>query len=307
MTDDYVKTVQLLLRAAPAVFETQAFAMKGGTALNLFVQDMPRLSMNIDVVFRNHALNRADALAAIGQELLQTKGRLEKLRLEADIRKSADGSEAKLFIRDQESTVKVEVNFVFRGTLLPPRSTSLTQAAQDKFAANITVPVLQTPELYGGKLVAAMDRQHPRDLFDVKLMYEKFGLTQDFVGCFVAYLAGHNRPVHEVLFPPEKDIAQAYAGEFQGMTATQVGLEELLQVRQRLIGELPRVLTDKHRQFLLSLVKLEPDWDLLEHAHVEKLPAVRWKLENLTKLRKASPARFQQQFELLVERFNALG
>jgi hypothetical protein len=166
--------------------------------------------------------------------------------------------------------------------------------------------VLQTAELYGSKLVAALDRQHPRDLFDVKLMYEKFGLTEDFVGCFVAYLAGHNRPIHEVLFPREKDIAQAYAGEFQGMTVTQVELQELLQVRQRLIQELPRALSDKHRQFLQSLVKLEPDWGLLKHVHLEKLPAVRWRLENLTKLRKSNPARFQQQYDLLAERFNAL-
>lgn len=126
MTDDYVKTVQLLLNAAPSVFESQAFAMKGGTALNLFVQDMPRLSVDIDVVFRDHTLNRVDALAAIGKELQEAKARLEKLELEADIKKSADGSEAKMFIRDQESTVKVEVNFVFRGTLLQPQPTSLT-------------------------------------------------------------------------------------------------------------------------------------------------------------------------------------
>lgn len=259
MTDDYVKTVQLLLNAAPAVFESQAFAMKGGTALNLFVQDMPRLSVDIDVVFRDH-----------------------------------------------ESTAKVEVNFVFRGTLLQPQPTSLTQAAQNKFAANITVPVLQTSELYGSKLVAAMDWQHPRDLFDVKLMYEKFGLTPDFVECFVAYLAGHNRPIHEVLFPTEKDIEQAYAGEFQGMTVTQVTLQELLEVREKLIQELPRALTQKHRNFLLSLVRLEPDWTLLEHGHVEQLPAVRWRMENLTRLRKSNAARFEQQFALLNERFNAL-
>lgn len=134
--------------------------------------------------------------------------------------------------------------------------------------------MLQTPELYGSKLVAAMDRQHPRDLFDVKLMYEKFGLTPDFVECFVAYLAGHNRPIHEVLFSTEKDIEQAYAGEFQGMTVTEVTLEELLAVREKLIQELPRSLTQKHRNFLLSLVRLEPDWTLLEQDHVEQLPAV---------------------------------
>jgi len=45
MNPSYVSTVQLLLNIAPAIFETPLFAMKGGTALNLFVQDLPRLSV----------------------------------------------------------------------------------------------------------------------------------------------------------------------------------------------------------------------------------------------------------------------
>ncbi len=69
MNDAYVRTVQLLLDIAPAVFETPVFAMKGGTALNLFVQDMPRLSVDIDVVFVPYDLPREGALQTIGAEL----------------------------------------------------------------------------------------------------------------------------------------------------------------------------------------------------------------------------------------------
>lgn len=62
-----------------------------------------------------------------------------------------------------------------------------------------------------------MDRQHPRDWFDVLGLFEHGGLTSGIVECFVCYLAGHNRPVHEVLFANKIDIATAYANEFAGM------------------------------------------------------------------------------------------
>jgi hypothetical protein len=51
MQKAYIDTVRLLLDAAPAVFEGGVFAMKGGTAINLFVHDMPRLSVDIDLVY----------------------------------------------------------------------------------------------------------------------------------------------------------------------------------------------------------------------------------------------------------------
>ncbi len=158
MNADYVRTVQLLLAVAPAVFDTPAFAMKGGTALNLFVQDMPRLSVDIDVVFVPHGLPRQEALNAISAELAAAQARIEALGLSAALRRSKDGAEAKLFVSDGVAELKVEVNFVFRGTVLQPERRALTPAAQQMFSANVEVPVLATPELYAGKLVAALDR-----------------------------------------------------------------------------------------------------------------------------------------------------
>lgn len=196
---------------------------------------------------------------------------------------------------------KVEVNFVFRGAVLPPAPLQLTAVAQDMLSANIKVPVLATPELYGSKLVVALDRQHPRDLFDVQLMFARFGLPAEFLDCFVVYLAGHDRPVHEVLFPNEQDIDVIFETEFSGMTNTPVTLDELKATRRRLMAELPKALSDWQRGFLLSLVQAEPDWSLLPFAHVQHLPAVRWKLMNLAKLRK-NVAKFKQQPDALLER-----
>lgn len=304
MNETYFRTVQLLIEAAPAVFESGAFAMKGGTALNLFVQDMPRLSVDIDLVFTNRELLRKEALEAISAELQTVKTRLEQRGLQVRVGPSG-GEDAKLDVRNESAQVKVEVNIVARGTVLPPQQMGLTAAARDKFSADISVPVLALAELYAGKLAAALDRQHPRDCFDVKLMYERFGLDPRFVECFVPYLIGHPRPLHEVLFPNIKDIRQVYEGEFLGMTVADIPLEELVQARARLMHELPRALTDRHRAFLLSFVALEPDWTLLQHPDVQHLPAVRWKLENLTKLRKARPERFAEQASILKERLEA--
>ena len=175
MNQAYTSTVQLLLAIAPAIFETPLFALKGGTALNLFVQDLPRLSVDIDVVFLPHDIDRDDALQAIKDELAAAKTRIQSLGFAAEVRQNKAGDEAKMFVSDNTSEVKVEVNYVSRGTVLTPIRSSLTAAAQALFAANIELPMLAIPELYGSKLVAAMDRQHPRDLFDVQQMFANSG------------------------------------------------------------------------------------------------------------------------------------
>ena len=126
------------------------------------------------------------------------------------------------------------------------------------------MPVLAAPELYGSKLVAAMDRQHPRDLFDVHGLFERDGLTSDVVECFVCYLAGHNRPVHEVLFSRDVDMSSAFENEFAGMARNPVTLAELQRVRRKLKSELPDALTPDQRRFLLGLVSGDPDWTLMK-------------------------------------------
>lgn len=301
MNAEYARTVQLLLAVAPAIFSSPVFAMKGGTAINLFVQDMPRLSVDIDVVFVPPESPRDEALLAIRNELTAAQGRIKALGFEASLRRSAEGTEAKLFVSGAGVEVKVEVNFVFRGTVLPPELKALTPAAQQLFAANIEVPVLATPELYAGKLVAALDRQHPRDLFDVQLMLAGSGWSEPLLDCFVVYLAAHNRPTHEVLFPREKALDAVFENEFVGMTSGPVSVGQLLATRQRMMRELPRVLHPRHRQFLLSIVRAEPQWDLLPYAHIVQLPALQWKLQNLKKL-KRNVDKFEQQHDELAAR-----
>ncbi|CAM2155726.1 Nucleotidyl transferase AbiEii/AbiGii toxin family protein [Pararobbsia alpina] len=300
MNDIYLRTVRLLLSIAPDVFENPLFVMKGGTAINLFVQDMPRLSVDIDVVYRIHQSTREESLANIASELGRVTLAIEKqgfqvARSHIAPSRRDKGSEVKLVVFHDDVSVKVEVNYVFRGTLLEPVSRMLVPAARELFSMEVAVPTLADAELYGSKLVAAMDRQHPRDFYDAKYMYDAFGLPSDFIDAFVGYLVGHDRPVHEVLFAKPKSLTALHESEFVGMTIDDVPATTLEEVQRRLLTELPQSLQDHHRRFLLSFVRLAPEWDLMPYPHLKDMPAIRWKLQNLEKLRKSNAAKFAMQ------------
>jgi hypothetical protein len=138
-----------------------------------------------------------------------------------------------LLVETEDQQVKIEVNTVFRGTVLPVERRALSPHTADAFSVELELPTLAPAELYGSKSVAALDRQHPRDLFDIWMMFESGGLSDDAVECFVIYLAGHNRPTHEVLFGNDKDIASDYRNQFVGMTRDAIELDTLLTARAR--------------------------------------------------------------------------
>lgn len=306
MNETYLATARLLTEVAPLVFESGVFALKGGTAINLFLRDMPRLSVDLDLVFTNHRLPRVDALKVINDALRASRGRLTKRRLKVQALSAADMGETRLLIQRDALSVKVEVNTVIRGTVYPTQTTGLSATASNTLMADLELPLLSSDEIYGGKLVAALDRQHPRDLFDVMELFAHGGITPGIRRAFIVYLASHNRTIHEVLFPTLKDIRLAFEGSFAGMTAEPIALEVLLQTRDRLFAELPPALDAHERHFLRTLVRAEPDWSLLNIPHLAELPAVRWRVQNLQELARRSPARFRALADTLDARFDAL-
>lgn len=299
MNQTYLDTARLLIQVAPLVFADNVFALKGGTAINLFVRDMPRLSVDLDLVFVDHRLEREDALVRLNEAIRNAVERLKKRGFQTYAPTAADAGETKLFVRRDKLEVKVEANFVMRGTLHPHRRASLTARAQDALQADLELPVVSLADLYGGKLVAAMDRQQPRDLFDVMQLFLHEGITPGIRRSFVAYLACHNRPIHEVLFPTLRDISGDYDNTFRGMTAEPVELKTLLAARERIVSELQAGLDADERKFLLSLAHNEPDWALLGIKHLEQLPGIRWKLANLERLATANPKKLKAQAEIL--------
>lgn len=278
----YHKQVQLLLRVLPVVAEESCFALKGGTAINLFVRDFPRLSVDIDLVYlplddRNTALaNARDALNRIAQKLtakgmkaIHTSNAPDVLRLQ---------------IRQQHIAVKLELSPVMRGTVFSPEDLSVTEKVEAEFGY-AEILITSFADLYAGKICAALDRQHPRDLFDIKLLLENEGIDDNLRKTFLVYLISSGRPIHELLKPRLKsNIRDKYQSEFENMATIPVTIEELEATFQELVKTIHGGLTDAEKRFLISFKKTEPDWPLLDLDGIAKLPAVRWKLLNLQKM-----------------------
>jgi len=200
------------------------------------------------------------------------------------------------------ATVKVEPNTTIRGTVFPIVNKKLCEEAEKKFELSTAVNTLSLEDLYGGKICAALDRQHPRDLFDVKLLMENEGITVGIVKAFVFYLISHDRPIVEVLNPGLQDISQLFENEFAGMTSEDVKLDDLISVRGNLISKIKSSLTDEQKKFILSFKNKKPEWKLSGIDGIENYPSVKWKLMNLEKMNeKKHVAAYEKLKEYLVE------
>ena len=306
MNNNYLKTARLLTQVAPFVFADETFALKGGTAINLFVRDMPRLSVDLDLVFPDHTLSRDAALDQIKVALSKTADALGRRGFQTHLAGVPAAGETKLFVKREDAEVKVEVNYVMRGTVRPVAMAGLSPKAQEVLQAELEIPVVSVDDVYGGKLVAAMDRQHPRDLFDVMQLLANEGITAGIRRAFVVYLASHNRPIHEVLFPPLRDLTTEFDANFQGMTTEPVELGALLAARDQMIATLHKELDADERAFLVTLANGAPEWDSMGIAHLSAMPAIQWKLKNLASLKEKNPAKFDEQSRVLAERFSDL-
>jgi Nucleotidyl transferase AbiEii toxin, Type IV TA system len=172
---------------------------------------------------------------------------------------------------------------VLRGCVYEPVVRSVSAGVEEEFGF-AEMPVVSFADLYAGKIVAALDRQHPRDLFDVRDLLVHEGIDDNLRKAFIVYLLSHDRPMAEILAPARRDITTEYKRGFEGMAHTPVMLDELLQAREDLISEIVGKMPEKHRRFLISIKRGEPDWTLIDLPGAKDLPAVRWKLENLAKL-----------------------
>ena len=280
----YYKQVHLLMQVLPFVAKQECFALKGGTAINLFIREFPRLSVDIDLVYlpmkgRDEALQEiCEALDAISADL---KAAFKDAELTEAYKSKRDS--LRLIVARNGVQIKVELSPVLRGTVYEPQLMEVCAAVEDEFGY-VEMPVVALADLYAGKICAALDRQHPRDLFDIKWLLENEGLTDEIRKAFLVYLWSHNRPIAELLRPQYKDISAIYAGEFANMAETDVSLEELVAVRERLVDLIHQGLTENEKGFLLSFKSREPDWALLDLEGVSELPAIKWKQINLAKM-----------------------
>lgn len=291
MDKSYLRQAELVVRCIPAIAAEGCFALKGGTAINLFELDLPRLSADIDLAFLP-VTERGTAIAEIDAALSRIAGRLQARGVSARLR-GTDGSR-KIACSANGVEIKIEPNYILRGTVRPVRRIELSPKMAGLVGLSAEMAVLSREELYGGKFCAALDRQHPRDLFDVAQFFKRGGSVQDVKDGFLALAMGHNRPLHELLAPHPLDQTTTFAVQFAGMSDVPFSLAEHQTVFMRLVGEIAEALTPQDRRRLVAFTALEADADIFGIPGLEKLPAIQWKRRNLETLRDRNPRKFAE-------------
>jgi len=294
----YKQQIELLLSVIPEIAKEDCFALHGGTAINLFVRDMPRLSVDIDLTYVPIE-DRQTSLQNISTALESIKARVKTVIPDVQIEHRVDTS--KLLISSKGVDIKLEVNQIGRGTIEKPVEMALCKKAQSEFDVFCVTPVVPLGQLYGGKICAALDRQHPRDLFDIKYLLSSEGFTDKIKAGFLLCLVSHDRPINEVISPNFLDQRQTMNNYFEGMSDELFTYDEFETTREQLVRAIHEGLTSQDKTFLLSVKNAKPDWSIYDF---QRFPAVQWKLQNLKKLKDDNPDKHREQFDRLREKLN---
>jgi predicted nucleotidyltransferase component of viral defense system len=277
----------------PEVAKEKCFALHGGTAINLFVRNMPRLSVDIDLTYLPIE-DRATSLSHIEEALERIKANIEKVV--PNVHVNHQRNTGKLQVSASKVDIKLEVNLVNRGAWTEPKEMVLCDKAQNDFEAFCIMPVVSVGQLFGGKIIAALDRQHPRDLFDITYLLEAEGFTQEVKKGFLLYLLCSDRPINEIITPNFQDQRSAMNNQFAGMTDELFSYQEYEYIRERLLQIIHKSMTQADKTFLLSVKNVTPDWSIYDF---RDFPAINWKLQNLEKLKANNPDKHRELYETL--------
>ena len=284
MQAPYSNQVDLLLSVLGEVVKSPDIALKGGTALNLFLLDMPRLSVDIDLCFLP-ILPRQESLERISTVMMEIANTLSSnFSLQTNLKKTHDQIPKQLIVSEKGVTIKIEINLILRGSVFGIEKKDLCLSAQKRYGKFLSVNCLSFEDLYAGKFCAALDRQHPRDLFDIYLFFKNFSFSEKLKQAFIAYLISTNRPVHEVICPNLLNQEEIYHKEFLGMTHELISYKELETARLYLIRTILQSLSKEDKRFLVSIEEGSPDWNLYEASHVKNFPGIQWKIFNVQKM-----------------------
>lgn len=284
MKAHYSEQVNLLLSILSEVLHSPDVALKGGTALNLFTLDMPRLSVDIDLCFLP-VLPRNESMERISSTMMEISQRLSRSpTLRTSLKFTQDRILKQIIVSSLTVSVKVEINLVLRGAVFEVQKKDLCTSAQERYGKFLSVSCLSFEDLYAGKFCAALDRQHPRDLFDVYLFFENFVFSDKLKQAFISYVISSNRPVHEIIKPNLLKQEDLYQKEFLGMTDQKVSYKQLEAARRHLISTILANLSDEDKNFLISVEEGNPRWEFCEPLNIQNLPAIQWKIFNVRKM-----------------------
>ncbi len=294
MQEKYIKQVALLVKCLPIIATEECFAIKGGTAINLFFMNLPRLSVDIDLVYLPIE-SRDTTYQNINQALERISQKLQKIGLKVTSNRK---NEQKLICSDGVSDIKIEPNYTLRGYVFEPQLMELCPKAQDLFGY-AEARIISEAELWGGKICAALDRQHPRDLFDIYNLLNTVGINSEIKNGFISLLLAGNRPLHEMLKPNFQMDEDIFDKEFAGMTDESFTFDEAKRTFLKLVENIHTILTDEDKRFLLDFVQLKANLQAADISNLDKLPGIKWKLKNLENLQNQNPEKFQEQYDKL--------
>ncbi|MFZ4523695.1 MAG: nucleotidyl transferase AbiEii/AbiGii toxin family protein [Bacteroidales bacterium] len=292
------------MRILPEIARDKAFALHGGTAVNLFCNNMPRLSVDIDLTWIP-CDTRENDLMAIRERLLSLRSGIIKIIPGIRVREpQIESEEYKLrFTGADGSEVKIEVNTINRGIYENPIILSLCPLAQEIFDMYCEIQVVPLGQLYGGKIVAALDRQHPRDIFDIKFLLDNSPYDTALQKGVLFCLLSSKRPLDELLNPLLPDHRKALETQFGGMSDHSFTYEMFEATRHRLVDTVRKGLTDHDCTILLSFARGDPSW--VSH-DFSRFPGVQWKLYNINLLKNINPSKHKMQLDKLVNTLSTL-
>lgn len=296
---NYKNQVALLLTVIPEIEKEEVFALHGGTAINLFERNMPRLSVDIDLTYIL-IQSRDETFKNINIALDRVRKNIEKLRLNLKVVHKEE--QLKLMVSNETGTIKVEVNQGMRGIIGQVVKKQLCDKTQEYFDVFCSINVVSSGQLYGGKICAALDRQHPRDLFDVKFLLDNEGITEEIKMGFLYALLSSKRPINEVLFPHFLDQQEAFTHQFEGMAIEGFTYEDFVVTRKKLVRTLQQCLSDIDKQFILSVENATPQWEVYDF---QDYPSVKWKITNLEKLKQMNADKHLEGLRSLKELLNS--
>lgn len=298
MNEIYKRQVALLIRIMPLVYQIKDFAVHGGTAINLFHKNMPRYSVDIDLTYI-HIQEREESLRTIKEHLTILKKNIEKTIPNIKVIPKYDIWKLQCALNG--ATVKIEVNGTKRGVIGEIEEKMLCQKAQQEFSMACKARTVSYSQLYGGKITAALSRQHPRDLFDCK--YMEINTFNEVKDGFMLCLLGSDKPIIESLQPNDIDQSKVLENQFKGMSDIEFTYEDYEKTRKKLINQVNTSLTETDKAFILSFEEGNPDWSKCSAGDLSNYPSIKWKLQNIINLKETNPLKYKQGIEKLKQFF----
>lgn len=278
---EYKNRLEALSFILPFLEETPDFALKGGTAINLFYQELPRLSVDIDLCYLP-ICDRKQTISEIDKNLKLLKKIIED-RLKWKVVQTYTKAESlsKLIVHSPLGDVKIEPNYTLRGSVWDTSTLELSNKSREILGAEASVKCLSFEDTYAGKFCAALDRQHPRDLFDLHILFKESKITPQIVKTFIVYLLQSNRPFHEILSPNCIEIGSVYESEFKGMANEEVSLSVLENIQRHFPGLLMGQFSEQDKKFLMQVSDGTLNWNLLGIGDYSHLTGIAWRMRNI--------------------------